>query len=143
MIKIFTFLLCCFLGLDVGADVNSSTQINIQTEEGEVSYQLEVADTPVKREIGLMNRKNLPPNQGMLFTFSRPQIVNMWMKNTYIPLDMLFIDNTNTIKHIHQNAIPHNLNLISSRYPITKVVEINAGEIARHQIKTGQKISFN
>lgn len=120
----------------------SLKKIEIQSETGPVSYQIEVAQTQSQREKGLMGRKNLPPHQGMIFLFPQKQVVNMWMKDTYIPLDMLFIDDENRIVHLHEKALPFDKTIISSVFPVSKVLEINAQEIQKNKIKVGQKIFF-
>lgn len=105
-----------------------------------VSYQIEVADTVYQKQQGLMYRTHLDKDKGMLFPFSKEQILTMWMKNTLIPLDMLFIDKNNQIVHIHQNANPQDETIISSKYPVQKVLEINAGEVKEKAIHTGMKM---
>ena len=69
-------------------------------------FNIELADDPKERSLGLMNRKSLPQSAGMLFAYEKPQAVSFWMRNTLIPLDMIFMDATGRVTHIHENAIP-------------------------------------
>lgn len=105
-------------------------------------FMVAKADTKEKQKYGLMYLKELPQNYGMIFTFRETKLVNMWMKNTYIPLDMLFIDENNIIKKIIHNTIPHSLEIISSITEINKVLEINAGLSKKLNINEGYKIKF-
>ena len=94
------------------------------------------------RNYGLMNLKHLNSKHGMLFLFERQEIVYMWMKNTLIPLDMIFIDANGNIVNIRQNAVPLSLDVISSGQIIDKVLEINSGLCKKLGIKIGQKINY-
>lgn len=78
----------------------------------------------------------------MIFIFESPRIINMWMKNTYIPLDMIFIDENNQIIKIEKNTTPHSLEIISSDKKAIKVLEINAGLSDKFDIKIGNKIDL-
>lgn len=89
-----------------------------------------------------MNLKKLHPKYGMIFIFESPRIINMWMKNTYIPLDMIFIDENNQIIKIEKNTTPHSLEIISSDKKAIKVLEINAGLSDKFDIKIGNKIDL-
>jgi hypothetical protein len=86
--------------------------------------------------------ENLPNNHGMLFKFNSPRIASMWMKNTYISLDLLFIDKNQTIVKIHNNAEPFNLKSISSKLKVKWVLEINGGLAEELGINPGNKIIF-
>jgi uncharacterized membrane protein (UPF0127 family) len=104
-----------------------------------LDFEVAVADNDEKRITGLMNLKKLPEKNGMIFYFPN-QKVDFWMKNTLIPLDIIFIDSDNKIVNIHQNAIPMSEKLISSQKKIVKVLEINAGLVKKYKIKIGDKI---
>lgn len=104
------------------------------------TYQVEIADTQEKAEMGLMYRKSMPKNQGMLFIFPRPKIVHMWMKNTYIPLDMIFINSHNQVICLRENTRPLDESIISCPYPASKVLELNAGEIKASKIQPGDTL---
>ena len=112
----------------------------IQTPEHKIRLSYEVADTPEKQTIGLMYRQKIPDDYGMIFLFPETKIIYMWMKNTYIPLDMIFFDETGKITHIHQNAKPHDLSIISSENPAKGVIEVNAGFVTTHKIAVGHQV---
>ena len=102
-----------------------------------------LADTPAKRAQGLMHVTDLPKNAGMLFVFRPPRVVSIWMKNTYISLDLLFIDKNQTIIKIHNDAKPLNLESISSKLKVKWVLEINGGLTEELKINLGDKIIFS
>jgi uncharacterized membrane protein (UPF0127 family) len=103
-------------------------------------FQVEVARTPDQRSQGLMYRKSMPADHGMLFDFERVEPVSMWMKNTYIPLDMLFIRPDGTIARIAANTEPLSTRTISSGEPVLSVLELNAGSAALHGIRPGDRV---
>ncbi len=115
----------------------------IRTKSGkEHAFKVEIADTPVSLEMGLMFREKMGRNHGMLFALSTsPQIVRFWMKNTLIPLDMVFISASGEIVKIHQNAEPRSLTGISSDYPVTAVLELNGGRTAELDIRPGDWVN--
>ena len=100
----------------------------------------EVAADFSTRARGLMHRKGLAPNAGMLFIFDAPSEQCMWMKNTYIPLDMVFIDGDGRIQQIVEQTTPHSLAIISSREPALAVLEIGGGEAKRLGLHPGQRV---
>ncbi len=104
------------------------------------TYQVEIADTPEKSERGLMWRKSMPKNQGMLFIFPYPSIIRMWMKNTYIPLDMIFLNANNQVICLRENTHPLDESIISCPYPAQKVLELNAGEIRDKNLQLGDTL---
>jgi uncharacterized membrane protein (UPF0127 family) len=116
------------------------TNITIDTPRGPAKFRVEVANDDVSREYGLMNRKHMAPNDGMLFDFLSPEMVTFWMKDTYIPLDMLFVDEDGKILNIKHNATPFSLLPIPSAGPIRAVVEINGGRAKQLGIEPGQTV---
>lgn len=113
----------------------------IQTQGGDTyTFYVDVADTPPKIIRGLMNRESMPEMAGMLFSFALEKQRNFWMRNTLIPLDMLFIKADGTIHHIHENAIPHDETSISSQGPVLNVVEINGGMSRKLGIEKGDVV---
>ncbi len=121
---------------------NYNLKIQILDEDKKVAdFIVAVADKKENQIYGLMNLEKMPNNQGMLFIFDDSEIVNMWMRNTMIPLDMIFIDENDIIVNIAQNTQPYSLDLISSNKPVDKVLEINSGLSQKLGIKIGQKIS--
>jgi hypothetical protein len=88
---------------------------------------VEVADDPAERAQGLMNRPSLPRGAGMLFLYEAPQRATFWMRNTLIPLDMIFMDETGTVTRIHENAVPLDETTIDGGDGVRAVLEINGG----------------
>jgi uncharacterized protein len=99
-----------------------------------------VAATPEQRRNGLMYVESMDTNEGMVFIYSRPAEISMWMKNTLIPLDMLFFDTSLRIQHIHQNGIPLSEAIISSNGPVIGVIELNGGTAELFGILPGDRI---
>jgi uncharacterized membrane protein (UPF0127 family) len=114
----------------------------LKTETGEHSFDVEVMTTHGERAKGLMFRRSLPERSGMLFLYDRPQAATMWMKNTFIPLDMVFIAEGDTVHRIESNAEPFSTAIISSEGDIIAVLELNAGEAARIGLKRGDKVIY-
>ena len=106
----------------------------------DIKFDIELALDDLHRSHGLMFRKKLGPYEGMLFDFFQEMPVSFWMKNTLIPLDMLFIAGDGTIKHIHANAVPQTTDPIPSQFPVRAVLEINGGSAALLGIKPGDKV---
>ena len=103
-------------------------------------YEVEIAATPGARAQGLMFRRELAPGAGMLFDFGRDEIARMWMKNTFIPLDMVFAARDGTVRGIARDARPRSLDTISSRVPVRAVLELNGGEADRVGLAPGDRI---
>ncbi len=103
-------------------------------------FRVEIAATPQEQEMGLMFRTKMAPNHGMLFEMNRTAPVVFWMKNTLIPLDMLFVAPDGVITHIHANAIPQDLTAIPSGGPVSGVIEINGGRAKALGIAVGDKV---
>lgn len=101
---------------------------------------MELAHTAEERRVGLMYRRQLDADKGMLFDFGPPQEVAMWMSNTYIPLDMLFIRADGTIHRIAADTVPFSTDVIGSKGKVTSVLELNAGTARRLGIKPGDKV---
>lgn len=120
----------------------SKYRLKIQTPSGSVVYRVERALTPEEQQLGLMNRKKLAPKTGMIFLFSPIRIAHMWMKNTLIPLDMVFFDYAGRVVNIHYGAIPRDETIISSIRPVAGVLEINAGEAKKYNIDYGSQIDL-
>jgi uncharacterized protein len=103
-------------------------------------FQTEVMKTPEQRAKGLMFRQFMPDDRGMLFDFDREEPVTMWMRNTYIPLDMVFIRANGAIHRIHERAQPLDETTISAGAPVRFVLEINGGVAAKLGLKAGDKV---
>ena len=104
------------------------------------SFQVEVARNEADRAQGLMFRRSMPADRGMLFDFGRVEPVAMWMQNTYLPLDMLFIRPDGTIARVAANTEPLSTRTIPSGEPVLAVLELNAGTAARLGIKAGDRV---
>lgn len=114
--------------------------LSIETGDKVHSFQVELARTPKEQAQGLMFRKSMAHDEGMLFTLKKPRTVSFWMKNTYIPLDLLFIDRHGTVLKIIANAEPHSLTSRPSDGPVSAVLEINGGLSEKLGIAPGQTV---
>jgi hypothetical protein len=114
--------------------------LDIITAQGVHHFKVEVADTPASRERGLMFRRHLAANQGMLFDFKTVQPVSFWMKNTLIPLDMVFVGADGRIVSIARNATPMSEAPISSAGPVLDVVELRGGRAAEIDAAPGDQV---
>lgn len=121
----------------------SSDRLDIVTANGaHHTFHVELAAKPADRERGLMYRQSIAADAGMLFDFGAEQPVSMWMKNTFIPLDMLFIANDGTIVRIAADTVPQSLDVIPSGRPVRAVLEIKGGEAARQGIAPGARVQY-
>jgi uncharacterized membrane protein (UPF0127 family) len=112
----------------------------VVTTAREIKFEVELALNDAERSRGLMYREKLGPYDGMLFDFHQDAPVSFWMKNTLIPLDMVFIAGDGTIKHVHANAVPLSTDAIPSQFPVRAVLEINGGSARLLGIKPGDKV---
>ena len=103
-------------------------------------FTVEMAMTPREQAIGMMYRRSVPRDRGMLFPFQEPKIATFWMKNTVSSLDLLFIDESGTITDIHRRAVPHSLDPMASSVPVTAVLELAGGEVDRRDIREGDRV---
>jgi hypothetical protein len=117
-------------------------ELTIESQAGSHHFTVEVAVTPEQRGQGLMFRERLPAAAGMLFIYPAEQMISMWMKNTLIPLDMLFIAEDGRIVHIAERAIPGSTATISSGRPARAVLELNGGTAARLNIAPGDRVLY-
>jgi len=118
----------------------SGEEVVIHTKTGAHKFQVEIAKTPDSRAKGLMHRDYLGANRGMLFLYPNQRSVTMWMKNTLISLDMLFVSTDGRIVRVARNAQPHSQTLIPSIEPIIAVLEIRGGEAEAIQVKAGDRL---
>ena len=114
--------------------------LSVVTASGPHAFQVEVAADEASREKGLMNRRYMPTDRGMLFEFDREAPVAFWMKNTYIPLDMIFIGRNGVVTHIVANAEPLSEAVIPSGGPCVAVLEVNGGVAAQIGLKVGDRV---
>ena len=132
------FALCVFASHGSRADGFDS--LTIATASGVHAFQVEIAANEAARENGLMRRRFMPADRGMLFEFDREAPVSFWMKNTYIPLDMIFIARDGSVTRIAADAEPLSEALIPSGRPCAAVLELNGGTAARIDLKVGDKV---
>lgn len=116
------------------------SELTIATAIGRHRFTVELAQTPAERARGLMFRERMPADHGMLFDFVTEQLVSFWMKNTPLPLDMLFIDAQGVVVEIVADTVPFSEMPISSRRPVRAVLELNAGTAARLGIAPGARV---
>lgn len=115
--------------------------LTIETANGERhAFSVELALTPDQRAQGLMHREQMPADAGMLFDFGAARPVSMWMQNTILPLDMLFIRSDGRISHIHENAVPFSQDIIDSHGAVKFVLELNAGRVKALGIRVGDRM---
>jgi len=109
------------------------------TSTGEHVFDIEIADTMEEKSRGLMFRRSLADNAGMLFPYQPAQEITMWMKNTYISLDMVFIRRDGTVHRIEQSTEPFSEKIISSQGNVSAVLELKAGVAKKIGLKPGDK----
>ncbi|MDO9440090.1 MAG: DUF192 domain-containing protein [Beijerinckiaceae bacterium] len=122
---------------------SSLETLEISTANGSHRFSVEVMRNDEQRARGLMHRRFMPADRGMLFDFKKEEHVSMWMKNTFIPLDMLFVDRTGKIVSIAENTEPLSERVIPSGGPVLAVLELNAGISRKLGIKAGDRLKHS
>jgi uncharacterized protein len=117
-------------------------QLTIQTSTGKHQFTVEVARTAEQQAQGLMFRQSLAPDRGMIFPYDAPTDVSFWMKNTLIPLDLVFVRPNGTVGRVAADAVPMSLDPIPSLEPISAVIEIAGGRGAELKIREGDMVSW-
>ncbi|HEY9037769.1 MAG TPA: DUF192 domain-containing protein [Roseovarius sp.] len=115
-------------------------QVQLRGEWGQARFSIELADDEAERAQGLMHRETMPQGAGMLFVYPEARTVGFWMKNTLIPLDMIFLDVTGTVTQVHSNAVPGDLTPIMGGDDVKAVLEINGGLAERMGIAPGTQL---
>ena len=133
---IFNFFLISFYTF-------SNEKIEVSIYNKNITFNVEVAKTIEERRTGLMYRKKLLNNEGMLFIFPREKIIQLWMKNTYIPLDVIFISENKVIVDIKKNMEKLSETIVKSKVKSRYALEFNAGLINKLNIEIGDKVLFN
>ena len=133
---IFNFFLISFYTF-------SNEKIEVSIYNKNITFNVEVAKTIEERRIGLMYRKKLLNNEGMLFIFPGEKIIQLWMKNTYIPLDVIFISENKVIVDIKKNMEKLSETIVKSKVRSRYALEFNAGLINKLDIEIGDKVLFN
>ena len=139
-VSLVTALMVSILSLGSAAAACSENQVELRGDWGTARFNVEIADDPAERSQGLMNRESLPASAGMLFIYEAPQPATFWMKDTLIPLDMIFVDASGTVTRVHENAVPLDLTGIDGGRDIAAVLEINGGLSAMLGIRPGDKV---
>ena len=133
------FALSLFLGVSACA---SEPRVVLHTADGDVPVTVEVAATPGQQSLGLMYRKELGANAGMLFVFDTSVEHPFWMKNTVLPLDMIFLGDDRKVVGIVKDAVPFTTTSRTVGVPSRYVLEVNAGFSEKHHVKTGDQATF-
>lgn len=139
-ITIFLLFGCAVFAGAAGADPMTVTPLEVRTPDSTHVFTVEIADDSDEISFGLMGRETLDKDKGMLFDFGTPRDPAMYMKNTIIPLDMLFIAADGEIEMIARNTVPGSLRTISAGIAVKAVLEINAGLAAELDISPGDKV---
>ena len=131
----------CAIGMSAQAQVLcSNNTVWVRGEFGQVRFSVEVADNPQERALGLMHRAEMPASAGMLFVYPTPQSISFWMRNTQISLDMLFVDFSGTVRHIHHQAQPWDETPIVGGDSVLAVIEIHGGLAKDRGITVGSQL---
>lgn len=118
----------------------SVERLEVFTSQGSSIIEVEVAKTPEEQATGLMFRKELSAHKGMLFIYKSSKEVSMWMRNTYIPLDMIFIRHDGVVHRIEKETEPLSEEIISSKGPVSAVLELPSGTADRLGLKAGDRV---
>lgn len=124
----------------IAAPECAADKVDIRSGNSSVRFSSEIVDSPETRALGLMNREKLGTFSGMLFVYPKPQTMRFWMRNTLIPLDMIFIDERGLVQYVHENAIPLDETTIFGGDDIKFVFEINGGLSATFEINVGSEV---
>jgi hypothetical protein len=128
--------------LSPGAIAAGNGTLVLKTDSGPHNFTIELAITPAERALGLMYRRTLPADAGMLFLYDKPQPLNMWMRNTFISLDMVFIGADGKVHRIESRTEPFSTQLISSEGDVQGVLELNAGTAASIGLRAGDEVVY-
>jgi uncharacterized membrane protein (UPF0127 family) len=138
--KMFCFGLFILTSSQLLASECQENVVSIHGDFGVVDFNVEIAITSIQRTQGLMGRKKLDAQSGMLFLYERPHKISFWMKNTVIPLDIIFLSMSGEISHIEHNAKPFSMKRISGGPDTIAVLEINGQSANREGIKIGDLV---
>ena len=132
----------CRAGADAGRSPAALRQVRLCIDTGTaiLPFTVELAETPEQQERGLMFRTELADDKGMLFPFPRERVASFWMKNTVIPLDLIFVRRDGTIESIAADAVPYDTSPRASGAPVIAVLELRGGLAAAKGIEPGDKV---
>jgi hypothetical protein len=142
LLPMLVLLVTGLFRFSAGADLQQfpTSELTIISATGSHRFKVELAKTPAQMTQGLMFRTSLAPDAGMLFEYQQPTAATMWMRNTLIPLDMLFVDAQGRIVNIHERAVPQSLDVIAAAEPVRAVIELNGGTASRLGIEPGDVV---
>ena len=142
LLPVLVLLAMGLFRFSAGADLQQfpTSELTIISATGPHRFKVELAKTPAQMTQGLMFRTSLAPDAGMLFEYQQPTMATMWMRNTLIPLDMLFVDAQGRIVNIHERAVPQSDDVIAAAEPVRAVIELNGGTAARLGIEPGDRV---
>jgi uncharacterized membrane protein (UPF0127 family) len=115
-------------------------QVIVTTDRGDMAFATEIATTDETRSRGLMFRRSMDEREAMLFHWPSPRLVSMWMRNTYLSLDMLFVAADGLVVHVQANTVPQSLDVLSAGREVTAVMELVAGTAAKLGIRPGSRL---
>lgn len=142
-IRSFVFLLLIFAALTfivANGDAFEESTLNIETDSGSHTFQIEIARTSQEQALGLMHRRSLADDYAMLFPFERAREASFWMRDTYVSLDMVFIAEGGVVHRIERSTEPLSLRSVPSRGPVVAVLEFVSGTADRIQLQAGDLI---
>ncbi|MBL4740313.1 MAG: DUF192 domain-containing protein [Sneathiella sp.] len=139
--RLILSLMLLFMGT-VLANAEAGERLLIVGPNSSVEISIDLADTEETRRVGLMKRTYLGPMAGMLFDFKSEQLVAMWMKDTFISLDMLFVNNSGQIVFIKEDAQPGDLTTVQAGQPIRAVLEVVGGFVQKHKVQVGHRLVY-
>ena len=134
------FIFSSWFAAPVAAAVCDQQSVGLRGDWGQARFSVEIADDAAERSRGLMFRESLPGSAGMLFIYDSPQTLSFWMRNTLIPLDLLFIDSRGVVQRVYENAIPGDETPIRGGDNLLGVLEINGGLARRMGISPGTQL---
>lgn len=134
----------CTQAKPLGPSPAGLEQVRLTIHSGAKAHEfvVEVARTPQQQEQGLMFRQSLGDNAGMIFPYDPPQVASFWMKNTLIPLDMIFIRPDRTIARVAENTVPLSPDPVSAGEPVSAVLELRGGRAAELGVKAGDRVDW-
>ncbi|WP_415235925.1 DUF192 domain-containing protein [Sneathiella sp.] len=138
----FVFLIVGLIGF-IEPVLADNKRLFVQTSTRAIEVSVDVAQTEEDRNRGLMFVQEMSDDDGMLFVFHQSRPVSMWMKNTFLPLDMLFADQSGKIIYIHRNAQPHDLTVIAPPMPVFAVLEVVGGFADKHGVQIGDQLVYS
>lgn len=115
-------------------------QVIVTSDRGDIAFATEIATSDETRSRGLMFRRSMGEREAMLFHWPSPRLVSMWMRNTYLSLDMLFVTADGTVVHVQADTVPESLQVLSAGREVSAVMEVVAGTAAKLGIRPGSRL---